>query len=347
MNFNIILTSKCNLKCKYCYEGHNKSHKDMGVDTASKVIDFIVKTLCSRNEPDRIHRVIFHGGEPFLNYELMKFIKYKLDEKVSQIHKITYMTTTNGTILNDEKIEFIKKNNIFLSISIDGTKEMHDQNRIYQDGTGSYAIMVKNLDKLKKQGLLGRARMTYSSSSVSSLYEGIVNISDLGFDLCVPAADFYDSGWNDENIDILEKEIDKIINDANLKNISVSMVNKQLLCKEKSDCFGGITNITISEDGDLYPCLFTLGEKKFIIGNIMDDEMINKNKVKKIFEEILTESNDCNPCNAQAYCFGNQCKLLNYMVTGKYNTPPYINCRLMEVELNTYKKLKKGSVENA
>lgn len=346
MNFNIILTSKCNLKCKYCYEGHEKSHKDMSIDIASKVVDFIVKTLFDRNETDRNHKVIFHGGEPFLNYELMKFIKYKLDEEINDLYRISYMATTNGTILNDEMIEFIKKNNIFLSISIDGTKKMHDKNRIYQDGTGSYTVMVKNLDKLKKQGLLGRARMTYNSSSVSSLHDGIVNISRLGFDLCVPAADFYDTGWNDEKINILEKEIDKIINDENLKDINISMINKHFLCKEKNDCFGGITSITISEDGDFYPCLYTLGEKKFIIGNIMDDEMIN-NKIKKIFEEIVLENNDCNSCNAQQYCFGNQCKLLNYMVTGKYNTPPSINCRLMEVELNTYKKLKKGSVESA
>ena len=346
MNFNIIVTSKCNLRCKYCYEGNDKSQSDMNIDTASKAIDFITEMILTKEEPTRKHRVVFHGGEPMLNFELIKFIKNRLDKTIPKDYIIDYITTINGTILNNEMIDFIKQNNIFLSISIDGTKEVHNQNRIYPDGKGSYSTLATNLIKLKQNGILSRARMTYKSSNVTSLYESLVSIANLGFEVCVPIADFYDDGWTEEKIKILEEQIDKIIQDENLKKMRISNINKRFLCTKKSDCFGGVTSFTINENGDIYPCVFTLGEPKFIIGNVDSNEIINKDKLNSIFEEIKKEDNDCNSCQAQERCSGNQCKLLNYMVTGKYNIPPTINCRLMEVEYNTYKKLNKGSVED-
>ena len=149
MNFNIIVTSKCNLRCKYCYEGNNKSHRDMNIDTANKAIDFIANMI-AQEETNRRNRVVFHGGEPMLNFGLIKFIKSRLDKIINGNYAIDYMTTINGTILNDEMIDFIKQNNIFLSISIDGTKEIHNQNRIYHDGKGSYSILIENLKKLNQ-----------------------------------------------------------------------------------------------------------------------------------------------------------------------------------------------------
>ena len=189
--------------------------------------------------------------------------------------------------------------------------------------------------------------MTYKSSNVSSLYESLVSIANLGFEVCVPIADFYDDEWTEEKIAILENQIDRTIEDENLKKMRISNINKRFLCTRKSDCFAGVTSFTINEDGDIYPCVFTLGEPKFIIGNVMSEERINNNKLDSIFKEIKNEYNDCDNCQAQERCTGNQCKLLNYMITGKYNVPPTINCRLMEVELNTYKKLDKGNMENA
>ncbi len=346
MNFNIIVTSKCNLRCKYCYEGNNKSHRDMNIDTANKAIDFIANMI-AQEETNRRNRVVFHGGEPMLNFGLIKFIKSRLDKIINGNYAIDYMTTINGTILNDEMIDFIKQNNIFLSISIDGTKEIHNQNRIYHDGKGSYSILIENLKKLNQNGIMPRARMTYKSSNVSSLYESLVSIANLGFEVCVPIADFYDDEWTEEKIAILENQIDRTIEDENLKKMRISNINKRFLCTRKSDCFAGVTSFTINEDGDIYPCVFTLGEPKFIIGNVMSEERINNNKLDSIFKEIKNEYNDCDNCQAQERCTGNQCKLLNYMITGKYNVPPTINCRLMEVELNTYKKLDKGNMENA
>ncbi|HFL3558230.1 TPA: radical SAM protein [Clostridioides difficile] len=343
MNFNIIVTSKCNLRCNYCYEGNEKAQKDMSINLANKTVEFIINTLNKLDDIDRRNRVVFHGGEPMLNFELIKFIKTKLEKELEKKYIIDYMTTINGTIINDKIIDFIKKNNISLSISIDGMKSIHDENRVYHDGTGSYNIMKKNLYLLKENGIIPRARMTYQSSNIDKLYENIVDISKLGFEVCVPVADFYDTGWSDEKITLLENQMDKIISDKNLNDMRVSIVNKNILCRQKSDCFGGFTTITISENGDLYPCLFTLGERKFIIGNILNGNGINQDKLKSIFKEIANEPNECNNCNANDLCFGNQCKFLNYMVTGKYNVAPSINCRLTGVELNTYKKLCKGS----
>ncbi len=346
MNFNIIVTSKCNLRCNYCYEGNEKTHTDMSFNLANKTVEFIIEILEKLNDIDRRNKIIFHGGEPMLNFEVIKLIKNRLDNELNKKYIVDYMTTINGTIVNDEIIDFIKKNNIALSISIDGTKSVHDENRKYCNGKGSYDTMKKNLQLLKENGIIPRARMTYKSSNITKFHESIADISKLGFEVCVPVADFYDNEWTDSKLDILENQIDKIINDKNLNDMRISIINKKILCKKRSDCFGGFTTITISENGDLYPCLFTLGETKFVIGNILTGNGIDENKRKIIFKEIYDEQNECDSCKANELCFGNQCKFLNYMVTGKYNIAPSINCRLTGVELNTYKKLSKGCEKN-
>lgn len=346
MNFNIIVTSKCNLRCEYCYE-ENKKYQDMSIEVCDKTINFIIRTLKNRNEVNKLNRIVFHGGEPLLNFDLIKYIKNKLDIELENKYIINYMMTTNATVLNQEIIDFIKDNNIALSVSIDGTKYSHDQYRKFENGKGSYKLVRKNITELIKQGIKLRCRLTYRASTVSELYKGIVELSDLGIENFVPVADFYDTTWTEEEIDILEEEIDKIILDKKLKNLKVSIIDKENLCLKQSDCFGGIVSFTISEVGNIYPCVFVLGHKKFLIGNVFNNPCVGTDYAIKLFHERFEEKNGpCKTCEANEYCMGNRCKLINYVANGKYYSPSIINCNIMSVNLNTYDKLSKAGELN-
>ncbi len=133
--YNIWLTRKCNLRCKYCYEGEKTSHADFPENYIDDLIGFIQKN--SRNE--RVINVNFHGGEPLLRFETMK----KICGSLSRIEqKVFYSMTTSGLLLNQEILDFIVQNQFELSVSVDGTEFAHDLNRI--DINGGVEIL-KNL----------------------------------------------------------------------------------------------------------------------------------------------------------------------------------------------------------
>lgn len=146
------VTQQCNLRCSYCaysgvYEGNRvHSNKRMDFSTAKKAIDYFVKNSKEKNE---IH-LSFYGGEPLLEFDLIKqciaYIKLIVQGK-----KITFGMTTNGTLLTDEVVTFLKENNINITISLDGSKDEHDINRKFKSGEGSFDVIMTNVKRIIEQ----------------------------------------------------------------------------------------------------------------------------------------------------------------------------------------------------
>lgn len=145
----IILTEKCDLRCKYCFVRGKKdiSLKDMDEKILIKGIDF----LASLNKNKSIE-LQFFGGEPVIKFDLiMKAVRYANELiKKGIISKAYYGITTNATLIDDNMAKFFKKNNILVSVSLDGWKKNNDENRIYADGKGSYEDTSRGLALLKK-----------------------------------------------------------------------------------------------------------------------------------------------------------------------------------------------------
>ncbi|MER3123740.1 radical SAM protein, partial [Bacillus altitudinis] len=153
----MFLTRECNLDCKYCYVGE-KENVSMSIETADKIIKFIDnKAKNPAYLRNNTVRVVLHGGEPLLNYEVLKYIVEKLENKKD--YTAIFDMTTNGTILNKEILETMKKLHN-LSVSIDGGYEVHDKNRVLKNGQGTFNIVKKNLEKIKSKGIKVRARGT-------------------------------------------------------------------------------------------------------------------------------------------------------------------------------------------
>lgn len=148
----IQVTQRCNLRCQYCtysgiYDDNNRTHADydMSYETAKKAIDFYLNRSMESDE------LIFgfYGGEPLLKFELIEKCVNYINETV-QNKKINYTITTNGTLLTKKIAEFLFLNNFSIVISLDGSKQEHDQYRVFPNGTGSFDTVMRNLYSIRE-----------------------------------------------------------------------------------------------------------------------------------------------------------------------------------------------------
>lgn len=149
-SITLQVTQQCNLRCRYCiysgsYLNRRHSKKVMSLDVAKKGIDFLIDHSIACD----IINIGFYGGEPLLEFELIKnCVEYA--EKKAEGKKITFNLTSNGTLLSKEIIEYFEKHNIGLMISIDGPKEIQDKNRKFAlSGDGTFDKVISNLEMIK------------------------------------------------------------------------------------------------------------------------------------------------------------------------------------------------------
>jgi len=319
MNINIWLTKKCNLQCTYCYEGVTKETESMSREICNQVIAYIKKL-------DGEVNVRFHGGEPLLEYSNLQYL-YKCLNATGKVK--TFGVTTNGTLLSDEKIEFLTSAMDDFSISIDGTREVHNRNRKNAYGKGSYDEVYKIIPKVLKNKPYARARMTVTPDTVSNLYESVENVIILGFKVVAIAVDIFNQMWNEKNKNDYMAAI-KLLNDKYGKqdDIHISVIEKNGIRKLAS-CGGGKNSVHIGTDGTCYPCGFSVGLKEFAIGNI--ETGIKLEMLEEIERMSHVSNPECEGCTVYDFCSGTRCKIINKIVCGTCNTPPIATCMDMNV----------------
>lgn len=165
----LILTEACNLRCKYCvyseyYPGlKGYSDKEMSVDTAIKAVDKYMEIHNQKVERGLYTspKISFYGGEPFLKFDIIKTVVNYCKQKN---YNVSFFATTNGTILNDDMVNFVIDNNINLAFSLDGNKENHDRNRVSINNKPTFDVVLNNIEKLqsRKQELNVDIPITFS-----------------------------------------------------------------------------------------------------------------------------------------------------------------------------------------
>ena len=177
----VVVTVRCDQKCKYCQvssEHADASKFDMTTETAKKCVDLIFTT------PSQYIKIEFQGGEPLLNFDAVRYIVEYADEQNHKYNKrLEFVICTNLTSVNDKQLEFCKIHNIYISTSIDGPAEIHNQNRLMENKCGSYQEVVKGLQKA--QSLLGQdkisALMTTTRTSLGKFPAIVDEYISLGF----------------------------------------------------------------------------------------------------------------------------------------------------------------------
>ncbi|AIQ70985.1 radical SAM/SPASM domain-containing protein [Paenibacillus graminis] len=323
MNVTIFFTRDCNLRCSYCYEGE-KNTSEISHETLDRISCFVSEHM--RKVGDHDLTIVTHGGEPLLVHtKIQSFIK-QIKEKIPQTK---FSITTNGTIMNDSILELLSEEYDNISISIDGTKEAHDKNRVYKNQLGSFELVKKNALRLLDKRPDTVARMTVNSSNVSDLYQGVMELIEMGFTNIMPTPDEFDSKWNEQSLEIFLTQCKRITaylySNKDLHSMpDVGFINDAPMKTRNSVCDGGIETLTIDVNGDIYPCIIVNGIKEFCIGSVLDG--IDEKKLKMIHAEDHQEIEECIGCERYHYCTTTRCKIINKVKTGDFNLPSGTQC---------------------
>ncbi len=331
-NYTIWLTTDCNLRCRYCYEGHNKNHIALSQKMAHQVVRFIWESFSSENEELCID---FHGGEPLLNFNILRIFVENLKECFPDKRK-NYSITTNATLLNDERINYLADNIKNISVSIDGSKEKHDKYRIFADGKGSYDIAIANSLKLlcRLQERL-RVRMTFRPDTVAGLADDLKQLHALGFKTIAALPDIFNHDWKKQHFEMLKQEIEIVKRNIDDKNVYFNLI-EPLVVQKKGKCTGGLNEVDIYPDGRLYPCTMAAGISMFEIGNIFRGIDVEKR------DEILAHSegkiDTCADCDMYSFCECIRCRIVNKLTMNSYVSPNIVQCLYNHkmIEVNGY-----------
>lgn len=305
------ITNKCNLDCKYCYILKNEN--EMNYNTAIDSINKIINKYKEENKKEIL--LTFAGGEPFLNYNLMEQI-ILYTNKFKDIN-FKYRILTNGTLINDKYIKFIKKNNIDIRISLDGIKEYNDINRCYKNGSGSYEQVIKNILLLKENNIKPTINIVITNNNIKGLESITKKVLSLNvaFRYSLEKTNEFKLPdlVNNQNklIKYLKKCFKLILKEQEKREVYFGFDDIKFNNNTCKTCEAGYNTFAISEKGNIAICGMNLNKAKYNIKAYEINDILNKIKI---------ENKSCNNCRWNKVCNGG-CPLFNY--SNKLNKSPY------------------------
>lgn len=326
--YAIIITNKCNLKCKYCYSGNLIENKDMDLNTAEKVCKHILEDI-EKNEIQEV-QVIFEGNEPLLNFPILKYIKENLKSNFKN-KRIDFTIFTNLQGMNFEILDYIKKNKIYVHTSLDGNKEIHDSVR----GSGTFDKTVFWIKKLSEEKIPVNASATICYSSLDKFKEILDTYVSLGLK-SINMRYLHNLGLAKMNESSLSYTPEKFLNfyknafdyilylNSNGKEImdqkAIFVLNKINHRLDKTNlysppCTGIIKQILYDPVGDIYTCDEGRNNPStHKIGNVLSG--IDEKKQEIFFYNIKESEKPCIGCKVYEFC--GPCLALN--------SPISVNC---------------------
>ena len=326
-NITFIVTKDCQLACKYCYLVGKNASERMSFDIARQAVDYIL----SHREDFDDQSVVwdFIGGEPFLEIDLIDQICDYIKEQTFRLNhpwfnSYRFSFSTNGINYDSEKVQrFIKKNHSHLSIgiTIDGTRQKHDLNRVYKESQkGSYDDVVRNIPLWLSQFPDGGTKVTISSPDLPYIKESVLHLFSLGIHEvninCV-----FEDVWQEGDDQVFEGQLmelaDAIIDEGLYKSNDCSFFSENIgkpldLELENQNWCGAGKMLAVDAGGYFYPCTrfaaYSLRSKKpIIIGNVKDG--INKNLLRPFLtldrlSQSPQECLDCDVASGCAWCQG-------------------------------------------
>ena len=349
----LLVTQNCNLACTYCYgnKGTYGSSGHMNSETARKAIDWLIEQSGELRNPG----VVFFGGEPLLNFALMKEVVAYARKRGGESGKaFEFSVATNASLLSDEIITFLKENEITPVVSFDGCKEAQDSQRPFKGGRGSYDVVAPKIRKLLETfpGATARATLTGQRSP----REVTVALNEIGFrstQLTVASPSLFDAEderKEEENgsrniAHEMDSESQELL--ANIRSRNTDTLRRQkdncelvsqltaLLNKERKyfGCGAGRAYVGVSNSGEVFLCHRFVGIREYRLGTVFDDTLERDKYLKSPIKNV----EECRSCFARYNC-GGGCYHENVGASGAVNKPSRSWCRVMRrsVELATY-----------
>lgn len=333
-----VVTTACNVGCVYCQanNGTRCSGLFMDKETARRAVDIALES------PTKSLTFEFQGGEPLLNFEIIKYI-VEYSKEANKTHSINYTVVSNLTLLTDEMITYFRENNFGVSTSLDGHEFLHNKNRPYKDGGHTYRDVIKSIDRLREAGVYVGAIQTTTKESLKHPREIVDTYYNLGFNsifirpltpLGKATKNWNEIGYSpDEFLDFYSEVLDAVIaiNEKDvffkeehatilLKRIDGQFVNYMEL---RSPCGAGIGQLAYYPDGNIFTCdegrmLHEMGDSIFCLGNVNKStyrSIIDNGTCKAVCASSILESiPTCCDCVYQPYC--GTCPVVSYAADG-------------------------------
>ncbi len=339
-NYNVYAVSLnvaqiCNMRCIYCYgnKGEYDKKGKMDRETALKSVDFLIK-----NSGDMKNlSICFFGGEPLLNFRLIKeIIEYSRKAEEYYNKHFYYSITTNGTLLNEENNMLLKKNNMSVTISFDGNKRSQDVNRPLRTRESSYDYIVPKIKEyfaFSGTRAIARVTLTKRSSKIKIMRSELENMGFKRmefFPVSIKKGNYLEV-TKSQLIDLIgaikfdaEELILKIKNRQPVHRNSFVDILIGLLTKSKKEyyCGAGRTYTAIAADGKIYPCHRFVGNDKMCMGNIYG-KTYNANR--QFIIDTVDRNMKCKRCWAKYLC-GGGCYHDNYEINGEIFKPNNNHC---------------------
>ena len=332
----------CNLRCKYCFAATGDfcmgERKLLSYEVGKKALDWLVE-----KSGKRVHlEVDFFGGEPLMNFDVMKrLVEYgrSIEKEKNKVFKFT--TTTNCVLMNDEIMDFFNKEMGNVVISMDGRPEVHDRMRPTVNGKGSYAIIAEKAKEFAKR----RGHQEYYVRGTFTGYNkdfanDVLFLADEGFEqlsvepvVTDPACEY---ALHEEDLPQLREEYERLAvaymdRRANGKwfnffHFNVDLEGGPCLRKRLTGCGAGNEYIAVTPDGDIYPCHQFVGREGYRMGSVLDGTF-NTDLQKKFANNHVLTKEKCRDCWARFYCSGG-CAANAEAFHGDISKPYDMECQL-------------------
>lgn len=335
LQLTLCLTHDCTLRCRYCYAGR-KYARAMTRETAERGMELGLEEAARTSGSLDIS---FFGGEPLLEWNLLRFCHEYLSTRAAI--PVRYGLTTNGTMLSQEKLDWLAERDFLIALSLDGSPAMHDINRCFADGRGSHSLVLEALERVNHLPQLhSKVICVVNPANHHLLREGIRWLHEhykgdigLNFD--------YWSKWTDAQFESLCTQLEGMVRDMadsyrSRRPIRVEAIEEKIrshMYEQTGYCHHcriGEQEIAVSVDGKLFPCsrMVGVGDKPHIcFGDV-------RNGIDRARQHyyIATRGNttpECRICTLRCRCT-NTCGCTNYAGSGAINRVSPFLCNLQQ-----------------
>ena len=347
--FILAVTNECNNRCVYCQAHGTARPERMSVETAEKILRRIAEC------PTRAITIEFQGGEPFINFPVIRYVVEKAPEIMPE-KTIGFTVVSNLLLMTDETADFLQAHHVSVSTSLDGPTALHDKNRPMENGRGSYAGLMKGLEILWKHQIAPGAIQTTTADSLQYPEEIIDTYLQLGFHqiflrpltrLGAAAQSWERIGYTPEAFLTFYRRALAYIIQKNLSGESLVEYHAALFLSKilrnrsfnymelRSPCGASLGQMAFTASGGVYTCdegrmMAEMGDESFRLGNVFQngyEEWIASPCCKAVASASLLETiPGCCDCVYKPYC--GVCPVVNYALNGNITTFAKDRCKI-------------------
>ena len=348
----------CNLNCNYCFASQGKYHGEralMSFEVGKCALDFLIENSGTRRNLE----VDFFGGEPLMNWDVVKqLVAYAREQEKIHNKNFRFTLTTNGILIDDDVIEFSNKEMSNVVLSLDGRKEVHDRLRKDYMGRGSYDTIVPKFNEfVERRGNKNyymRGTFTHANTDFTN---DILHMADMGFTelsmepvVCSPDDD---AALTNEDLPVLFEQYEILAKEMierkkqgkpfTFYHYMLDLKHGPCIYKRISGCGSGTEYMAVTPTGDLYPCHQFVGDEKYLLGNIYDG--VTNKEIQDEFKLCNAYARkECDDCWAKLYCSGG-CAANSYHASGKITGIYEYGCELFKKRIECAVMLKVAEAE--